>query len=232
MMAKGCVNRMARHLPVSEHYDIPHFSYRNAVFPLISVGKLAHTDLAKDELHPDDIGHPYVGALVGRYLDGKLAAFKSANRAPAAIPSLPAKPLVGTTFDTGRVLVASDLKLIENTGFARGAHARNYQWVQRGGLRADKPGSKFSVEIDAPTCAMLFFRINGPMGKARVTVDGEEVCVCDAWFAQTWGGYTPYQQLWRDKPGKHVVAVEVLEEKNPASAGHAFEVDAFLVAAP
>ena len=56
MMAKGCVNRMARHLPVSEHYDIPHFSYRNAFFPLISAGKLAHTDLAKDELHPDDIG--------------------------------------------------------------------------------------------------------------------------------------------------------------------------------
>jgi hypothetical protein len=145
---------------------------------------------------------------------------------------LPSKPLVGTTFDTGRVLVASDLKLLENTGFTRGAHARNYKWAKIGGLQADKPGSKFSLEIDAPTCAMLFFRINGPMGKARVTVDGEEVCICDAWFAQTWGGYTPYQLLWRDKPGKHVVAVEVLEEKNPASAGHAFEVDAFLTAAP
>ena len=117
-------------------------------------------------------------------------------------------------------------------GFTRGAHARNYKWAKLGGLQADKPGSKFSVEIDAPTCAMLFFRINGPMGKARVTVDGKEACVCDAWFAQTWGGYTPYQLLWRDKPGKHVVVVEVLAEKNPASAGHAFEVDAFLTAAP
>ena len=125
----------------------------------------------------------------------------------------------------------SDVKLLENKGFTRGAHARNHKWAKCGGLQADKPGSKFSVEIDAPTCAMLFFRINGPMGKARVTVDGEEVCVCDAWFAQTWGGYTPYQLLWRDKPGKHVVVVEVLAEKNPASAGHAFEVDAFLTAA-
>ena len=232
MMAKGCVNRMARHLPVSEHYDIPHFSYRNAFFPLISAGKLAHTDLAKDELHPDDIGHPYVGALVGRYLDGKLAAFMSANRAPAAIPPLPSKPLVGTTFDTGRVLTMSDVKLLENKGFTRGAHARNHKWAKCGGLQADKPGSRFSVEIDAPTCAMLFFRINGPMGKVRVTVDGKEACVCDAWFALTWGGYTPYQLLWRDKPGKHVVTVEVLEEKNPGSAGHAFEVDAFLPAGP
>ena len=232
MMAKGCVNRMARHLPVSEYYDIPHFSYRNAFFPLISAGKLKHTDLAKDELHPDSIGHPYVGALVGRYLDGKLAAFKAANRAPAAIPPLPSKPLVGTTFDTGRVLTLSDVKVLENKGFRRGAHARNQKWAKVGGLMADKPGSRFSVEIDAPTCALLFFRLNGPMGRARVSVDGREVCVCDAWFAQTWGGYTPYQLLWRDKPGKHVVTVEVLEDKSPDSTGHTFEVDAFLTAAP
>ena len=37
MMAKGCVNRMARHLPVSEHYDIP-LRVRRLVRP--DVGRL------------------------------------------------------------------------------------------------------------------------------------------------------------------------------------------------
>lgn len=231
MMSKGCHNSMQRHLPVSEHYDIPQFSYRNAFYPLISAGKMKHTDIAKDELHPDSVGHPYVGALVGRYLDGKLAAFKKANRAPAAIPPLPAKPLVGTSFDTGRILKVADLKVIENKGFTNGTHPRNHTWKKNGGgLRATKPGSRISVEIDAPTCSLLFYRINGPSGIARVSVDGKETCKCDAWFNQTWGGYTPYQLLWRDRPGRHVVTIEVLDEKNPGSAGNEFEVDAFLTA--
>lgn len=231
MMSKGCMNRMAYHMPVSKHYDIPHFSYRNAFFPLISAGKLAHTDLAKDELHPDDIGHPYVGALVGRYMDVKLAAFLAANRKPAAIPPLPAKPLVGTTFDTGRVWTVDKLKILENAGFTPGVHPRNNWWKRHGGaLRAAKPGDKLVIEVDAPTCAMLFYRIQGPSGMARVSVDGKNVCVCDSWFDQTWGGFTPYKLLWRDKPGRHVVAIEVLEKTNPESTGHEFEIDAILTA--
>ena len=231
MMSKGCVNRMARHLPVSQYYDLPHFSYRDAFWPLISAGKLAHTDLAKDELHPDDIGHPYVGALVGRYLEEKFAAFKAANRAPAAIPPLPAKPLVGTTFDTGRVLTVDKLKILENRGFARGSNKRNFQWLrQGGGLMARKPGDRLVVEVDAPTCALLFYRIQGPCGTAQISVDGKPVCTCDGWFALTWGGYTPYQLLWRDSPGRHVVTIEVLEKGNPKSTGHEFEIDAFLTA--
>ena len=99
-----------------------------------------------------------------------------------------------------------------------------------GGLVARKPGDRLVVEVDAPTCALLFYRIQGPSGMAQISVDGKPVCTCDGWFAQTWGGYTPYQLLWRDSPGRHVVTIEVLEKSNPKSTGHEFEVDAFLTA--
>ena len=222
-------NRQHRHVPVSAYYDIPHFSCRDAFLPLFEAGKLAHKDLAKDELHPDDIGHPYTGALVCRYLDGKFAAFKAANRAPAAIPPMPEKPLVGTTFDTGNVWRMGEVKVLENKGFAVGGDSRNRRWKEDA-LRAANPGDRLVFEVDAPTCSILFYRIHGPMGRVKITVDGGEARICDGWFALTWGGYTPLELLWRDRPGRHVVAVEVLADKASASEGHAFELDAVLTA--
>lgn len=228
MVHKSVGNRQARHVPVSAHYDIPHFSFRDAFRPLFASGRLKHVDVAKDELHPDEIGHPYMAALVCRYLNEKLAAFQAAKRPPRAVRPLPESPLVGRTFDRGRVWRTGDLKILENSGFGPFRDPKNSKW--KDGLRAAKPGDRLVFEVDAPTCGILYFRVNGPMGRARVTVDGAAPQVLDGWFGQTWGGYTPYALLWRDHPGRHVVAIEVLEEKMPASTGHAFELDAVLTA--
>lgn len=231
MILRSYHNRQNRHVPVSAHYDIPHFSCRDALSPLFKAGKVVHTDFAKDELHPDDIGHPYAAALVTRYLNGKLAEFVAANRAPRAVKPLPAKPLVGTTFDTGKVIPASHLKLLENKGFAVGSDPRNYKC--RNGLRGTKAGDRLVFEVDAPTCELLFFRIRGGMGRAKVTVDGGAPQVLEAWFSGTWGGYTPTQLLWRDRPGRHVVALEICGETSDAETnGHAFELDAVLTTVP
>jgi len=231
MMAATTRNSQLRHLPVSAHYDIPHFSYRDAFAPLFAAGKLEHKDLAKDELHPDDIGHPYMAALVTRYLNGKLASFVAANRAPREIKSLTARPLVGTTYDTGRVVPAGEVKFLENKGFVPGKHPRNFQW--KTALRGSKPGDRLVFEVDAPTCALLFYRIRGGLGRAKVTVDGGAPIMLDGWFDKTWGGYTPIEQLWRDKPGRHVVALEIsAETSDTETSGHGFELDAVLTTNP
>ena len=231
MVSKSYNNRQHLHLPVSAHYDIPHFSYRDAFAPLFRAGRLAHRDLAKDELHPDEIGHPYMAALVTRYLNGKLAAYLAANRAPKAVKPLPAKPLVGTSFDMGRVWHTAELKVLENRGFGPCQDPKNRKW--KDGLRGTKVGDRLVFEVDAPTCALLHFRVNGPMGRARVTVDGKDPRILDGWFDQTWGGYTPYVLLWRDRPGRHVVVIEIVEQtSDKVTSGHAFELDAVLTAAP
>lgn len=224
-------NRQNRHLPVSVHYDIPHFSYRDAFVPLFKSGKLAHKDLAKDELHPDDIGHPYMAALVIRYLNGKLAEYLASGRVPKTVKPLPDKPLVGTSFDMGRVWHTGELKILENRGFVASNNPKNHRW--KDGLRGKKVGDRLTFEVDAPTCAILFFRIKGPMGRVKVTVDGGEACVLDGWFSKTWGGYTPEQLVWKDKPGKHVVTLEIVgETSDKETDGHEFELDAVLTAAP
>jgi len=229
MVSKTRRNVQARHVPVSAHYDIPHFSYRDAFLPLFEAGKLTHRDLAKDELHPDEIGHPYMAALVCRYLNGKLAAYLAAKRAPMPVPALPEKPLVGHTFDTGRVVALDEAKIVENCGFELGTNAR-LRYLGKV-LAGTKPGDRVTLEVDSPTCAILYYKINGPMGRAKVSVDGGKPMVLDGWFDQTWGGYTPLCVLWRDRPGRHLVTVEIQgDTSDRASGGHRFEISALLTA--
>lgn len=231
MVSKTRKNSQNRHVPVSVRYDIPHFSFRDAFLPLFEAGKLAHRDLSRDELHPDDIGHLYVAALVCRYLNGKLAAYIAAKRAPSAVPALPEKPLVGQTFDTGWVVALDEAKIVENRGFEIGVNAKKRYLGKV--LVGTKPGDRVMIEVDTPTCEMLYYKINGPMGRAKVSVDGGTPVVLDGWFEQTWGGYTQLHPLWRDCPGRHLVTFEVLEEtSDEVTNGHRFEISALLMTKP
>lgn len=228
MVHKTRDNSQNRQLEVSTHYDIPHFSFRDAFLPLFESGKLTHRELAKDELHPNEIGHPYMAALVCRYLNLKLAAYLAAKRAPRTVPALPEKPLVGHTFDTGRVVALDEAKIVENRGFELGVNAKARHLGKV--LVGTNAGDRVTFEIDAPTCAILYYKINGPMGRAKVSIDGETSTMLDGWFEKTWGGYTQLQLLWRDRPGRHLVTFEILEEtSDKVAGGHRFEISALLM---
>jgi hypothetical protein len=52
--------------------------------------------------------------------------------------------------------------------------------------------------------------------------------VVDSWHRHKWGGLRSTRVLARNlKPGKHRVRIEVLEEKNPQSTGHEFQLLGF-----
>lgn len=63
------------------------------------------------------------------------------------------------------------------------------------------------------------------MGKVKVTVDEGSPVTIDAWFDQTWGGYRYMNVVGKNLPqGKHIVRIELLQEKNEQSAGNEFRV--------
>ena len=232
MVSRTRVSRQNRHIPVSRHYGIPHFSFRDAFLPLFESGKLTHKDLARDELHPDEVGHPYMAALVCRYLNGKLADYLKAGRKPKSVPRLPDVPLVGTLFDTGSVVLADEIKILENHGFSLEKNSANKAWKGKG-LCGKAVGDSVTFEVEAASCSLLYFCINGPMGRAHVTVDGGAPICLDGWFAATWGGYTPIVQLWKNRSGRHVVKVEIDGKTSDRKTnGHFFEIDAILTASP
>jgi len=98
--------------------------------------------------------------------------------------------------------------------------------------RTEAPGA--AIEFDTPPCravGLVHRQFNGPMGRAAVTVDGQPAGTLDGWFEATWGEKNAATVVARDLPfGPHRVRVEVLPERAAASAGHAFEIRALLVA--
>ena len=229
MMHPGVATAEAAHLAVSRHYGVTHFSLADALTPFIDAKAMTYMDFTRDNLHPNGAGHRYLGALVARYLDERLAAYRAGVRTDSAVRKPPeGAPLHGTTFGPGRVIPAVDLKLAANRGFEVSHDPKNQRWPKA--LRGRKPGDTLSFEVDAPTCAILHFVVKGPMGRADVKVDGRPVTTVDGWFDKTWGGMTKYTLLWRDRPGRHTVEITISGEKSEGSEGFDFELDAVLTA--
>ena len=174
-------------------------------------------DISPDEVHPNDIGHGYAGKLLPSLLDRALAAIP---QAPAAAPpqELPAA-LLTDVYQFAHLFEAEDLKPATNTGWT---YDPTSPWGKA--WKSATPGSVLEFEITGEQLFISFWRIRGPMGQAKITIDDGPSSVQDAWFAQTWGGYRAMIQLPTGSPGKHRVRLELLADKGPESTGTEFRL--------
>lgn len=219
MMHRGGGNAQEWHGKVGAHYRLPVISFRDALWPEIQANRLPWDDVMADEVHPNDAGHRCAAAFVCHLLD---AAWGSRAWRDAGAGALPlgqplAAPLFSDLYEHTALFEAPELMPLSNSGWVLDTVWKN--WT------SDKPGSVIEFEINGTAIFMMHFVIKGAMGKARVSVDGGTPLVYDGWFNQTWGGYRSTNLLAKDlKPGRHVVRIELLGEKNPGSDGHAFKL--------
>jgi len=212
MMHTGGGNAQEWHSKVGAHYNLPIVSYRDALWPEIKANRLAWDAVMADEVHPNDAGH----ACAAEFVDYLLEIAKKRMAAPTAIKPLPA-PLFSDLYEHTSLFEAADLKPLRNSGWTLDKTWKN--WV------SDKPGSVIEFEINGTAIFSMHFVVKRSMGKAKLQVDGGAPVVYDGWFNQTWGGYRCTNLLAKDlKPGKHIVRIELLEEKNPGSDGHEFRL--------
>lgn len=220
MMHQGGGNAQEWHGKVGRHYRLPVASYRDALWPEIKAGRIAWDAVMADEVHPNDLGHACAAGYVTHLLDVARAtcpALAATGGTPVPrIQPLPA-PLFSDLYEFTSLFEAPDLKPLSNSGWKLDETWKN--WT------SDKPGSVIEFEIDGTAIFTMHFVIKRAMGKAKFQVDGGAPTVYDGWFNQTWGGYRSTNLLAKDlKPGKHVVRVELLAEKNPGSDGHEFKI--------
>ena len=221
-------NAQEWHGKVARHYGVPYVSYRDALYyPYVKEGRVKWTDISPDSIHPNDDGHAYAAALLNWTLLGRHTAFKAANRPAGEPPPLPA-PLYGTRYDKGRFCLMQDAKILENKGFFP---LKDNCWGI--GLACTNAQGRLVFEVEGPTVAILYRLGNKPYnwGKMSVKIDGTAVATGLDCFRDQWWWYTPSLFLCRDRPGRHVVEVETLEEKNPKSAGYGCHLTGILVSA-
>ncbi len=219
MMHQGGGNAQEWHSKVGAHYSLPIVSFRDALWPEIKAGRLAWDAVMADEVHPNDPGHACAAAFVTHLLDVARASRPCLSTGATPVPHpapLPA-PLFSDLYERTSLFEAPALKPLSNSGWILDTTWKN--WV------SDKPGSVIEFEINGTAIFSMHFVIKRAMGKAKLQIDGGTPVIYDGWFNQTWGGYRSTNLLAKDlKPGKHIVRIELLEEKNPGSDGHEFKL--------
>ncbi|MCC7490834.1 MAG: hypothetical protein IT204_00725 [Fimbriimonadaceae bacterium] len=215
MMNRAGGNAHAVHGPVATHYGLPQLSFRDALWPRMQAGEIRWEDYEADEVHPNDRGHTLTAELITGFLAQAL------ERLPATLPAiapLPA-PLHSDRFARVELCEADALQPVANQGFTFGQGPGGSGW------RATAPGSVLEFTLTGDLLYLMFWRIKGPQGRARVTVDDRPPQVCEAWFDQTWGGYRVTEVIGRGLPaGPHRIRIEVLAEHHAQSDGTAFTV--------
>jgi hypothetical protein len=221
-MRRDGMNLQDKHIPVGRHYGLPMLSYRDALYPEITAGKLDWETISPDEVHPNDIGHAFLAAMLERFLD--IAA------APAGGKGMPGllDPRAAAYLD-GDVVPAARMTILENRGWTSYDHGRGYT-----GLESATPGSCLKMSVESGVVQIGFVKYAGGFGKCRVRVDGVEVAEIDGFYEkpeiQKWaGGHTVLQPLVDAAPGtEHVIEVELLAERHPQSGGNRFQIGYFL----
>ncbi|HOW73462.1 MAG TPA: SGNH/GDSL hydrolase family protein [Phycisphaerae bacterium] len=201
---------------VGRHYRLPMLSFRDALWPEIQTGRMKWEDVEADAVHPNDRGHAYVARLIRDYLSNVLRS-PSAESRPASVAERLPPPLISDLFEHVALYESDTLKPVSNEGWTY--NPQNHRW------QTDKPGSIIEFEVDGSVVLAMHWVIRGPMGRARVTVDGGAPKELEGWFDQTWGGYHQANEIARGlTPGKHRIRFEALAEKHPQSTGFEFGI--------
>ncbi len=201
-------NAQEWHSKVGMHYGLPMVSFRDALWPEIQSGRRKWEEVEADQVHPNDRGHAYCATFITAVLD-KVLQDLPPNDLQSSVKPLP-PPLLSGLFEQVRLHEADALVPAVNNG-----------WVYDPKLKAwksESPGSVIEFEVEGRVLFTMHYVVNGPMGKARVSVDGKEVRELNAWFDQTWGGYRQLNEVARGKEaGRHRVRFELLETKSPGN---------------
>jgi hypothetical protein len=88
----------------------------------------------------------------------------------------------------------------------------------------DQPGASFRVAFEGSRIVYVYTRAFN-RGIARLKIDGEDRGEVDLYSAATvWRARSAIEAL---PPGRHLLTVEVLDRKNPRSAGRYVDLDGF-----
>jgi lysophospholipase L1-like esterase len=208
-------NAQEWHSQVGRHYDLPMVSFRDALWPEIQAGRLKWSDVEADIVHPNDRGHGYAARFITRLLENALHSLPGSGQLPEVKPL--AMPLFTDLFEHTTLVEADALRPLTNNGWT--LDTTNHCW------KSGQPGSVIEFEIAGRAVLTMHYVIRGPMGRARVTVDGDPAQELEGWFDQTWGGYRQTREIARALPaGKHRVRFELLPEKSAGSTGHEFRM--------
>lgn len=153
------------HVDVCNHYGIPFISYRDAIYPEIESGNMVWSELAVDEVHPNDRGHRIIRNLIVDFLEKVCEG-----------EELP-EPLTQNRYEQAGLYPFTQL---DNP---------DWQLTPRGWLATHK-GKSLDFTIEASMITIMYNKTVDPQKAANVYIvlDGKRQKL-DTFFENGWGDY-------------------------------------------
>lgn len=206
------------HLAVAKHYDVPMVSMGPTIFDAIQKGEYLSSDLSPDMLHPNDLGHEKVSAVVNNFLDkvySEAVSGRAVDSEPANGGMLP-PPLTKNGFENSVRInnCNKDSYKVILDGFVPDTRVKKeFLDIFSEGFSAKNVGESIYFSAECTSLAVQYKKtVKLPAPVACAVVDGDESnpIILDANFDETWGDCLYIETLARDLPkGEHSVKITI-----------------------
>ncbi len=195
-----------KHLQIAKYYDIPAFSIKSTIYPLLTSGELKNRDITPDDLHPNDMGHGMVADVIIYGLERIREHEWEKDKLPA--------PITTNGYEDSVRYRNKNAVIVSNSGWTADETPQDHITdIFKNGWTADTKGAKISFKVKG-TCIGIQYRrtvqLPAPIAVARV--DGETKAVLDGNFDETWGDKLCLATvLDHGNGGEHIVEIEIAE---------------------
>lgn len=203
-------NVQEQQVEIGKRYDVPMVSFRDAIRNEINDGKLKWSEVASDEVHPNDKGHEIISELLINLLE----SIDKDEDIKEKEDSLCGQPVFGEDYIKGQIMNANDVEVICNSGFI----------VDTEGFQGFKNGWKINttsykerilkIEVKGKNIFLLYKKlIKDNAGSFDIKVNGKYIKNIDCYFENGWGDYSETEILIEgDKIDKYTI--EILVDSN------------------
>ena len=207
----------AYHAQIGRHYDLPCISMQNSIYPAVAAGKLPAEKITADFLHPNDLGHEFMVAVITNFLE-KVIHDKTEEQQEI----FPA-PLTENAYEHC-VRLQYFNSTPEKSSFEEDmTPQRGITDIFRNGWSAGEKGAYLEFTFRGTGAAVQYRRVkDGPAPIATAVVDEnpETACVLDGTFDETWGDKMELATIAEHLPyGEHRVRIEITETHENDKAG-------------
>jgi lysophospholipase L1-like esterase len=202
MMWEGGGNDQEMQAKIGAYYGLPMVSFRDALWPEISAGRIPWSDYIVDTVHPNDAGYKVAARLLTTMCGAGLNAAATNTAKADALPP----PLNTDAFQFVSWQGAADLSPVENGGWELKAGEKGIPVWDGAGARGPISFQWFGSGLVA-----VFARAPGNTRRVRFRIDGARFRTLDA---STQPQRETILLAERLAPGRHTIEMACLD---PAS---------------
>jgi lysophospholipase L1-like esterase len=203
-------NVQEQQIKIGEKYNIPMISYRNTIYNEMIKGKIIWEEVAKDEVHPNDLGHKMISELLTNFLEDiyNNLDIKESNEIVLGEPIFGDKYINGVIFNNKNIEVKEEIGFVDDK---EGFQVFNNGW-KFSSEKSDK--GKLIFEVEGKNIFLLYKKsILEASGRLQIKVDDRDKGILDTYFEDGWGDYSETHLIVEENEvSKHKIEINVLDD--------------------